>query len=139
MTAQTPLGLTYPESGDHTRLWEHFQQLAEDTDDVVGTEIARLDDAITDRTALLVQAGTVDVELSNTNLGSQWETFPVEFGATPVVVASTNDTLVVVGPSSESTTQARFWVRTVSNTSATKTVKVSYVAIGARAYFDPPT
>lgn len=30
MTQQTPVGLTYPEAGDHTRLWEHFQQLAQD-------------------------------------------------------------------------------------------------------------
>lgn len=36
MTQQTPnLGLTYPEAGDHTRIWEYFQQLAEDTDDAI--------------------------------------------------------------------------------------------------------
>lgn len=32
MTQQTAKGLTYPEPGDHTRIWEHVQQLAEDTD-----------------------------------------------------------------------------------------------------------
>lgn len=35
MPNTTPLGLTYPEPGDHTRLWEHFQTLATDTDDAV--------------------------------------------------------------------------------------------------------
>ncbi|MCT2277986.1 hypothetical protein M3G91_10150 [Micromonospora chalcea] len=28
----TPLGITYPASTDHTRLWEHFQDLAQDVD-----------------------------------------------------------------------------------------------------------
>jgi hypothetical protein len=32
MTAKTGLGLTYPLSSDHTRLWEHIQQLATDAD-----------------------------------------------------------------------------------------------------------
>jgi hypothetical protein len=32
MTAKTSLGLTYPLSSDHTRLWEHIQQLAADAD-----------------------------------------------------------------------------------------------------------
>lgn len=34
--AETPLGLTYPGSGDHTRLWEHIQSLAEDVDSIIG-------------------------------------------------------------------------------------------------------
>lgn len=29
---QTPKGITYPDSSGHTRLWEHFQALAEDAD-----------------------------------------------------------------------------------------------------------
>ena len=38
MAQQTPnLGLTYPEAGDHTRLWEHFQTLAEAVD---GSQVA---------------------------------------------------------------------------------------------------
>lgn len=28
----TPLGITYPTSTDHTRMWEHFQTLANDVD-----------------------------------------------------------------------------------------------------------
>lgn len=38
MTQQTPLGLTYPEAGDHTRMWEHFQTLAEDADGLLTPE-----------------------------------------------------------------------------------------------------
>lgn len=33
--AETPLGITYPESGDHTRLWEHFEALATRVDNLM--------------------------------------------------------------------------------------------------------
>lgn len=32
----TPLGITYPASTDHTRMWEHFQTLAVDVDTLLG-------------------------------------------------------------------------------------------------------
>ncbi|MDX3353886.1 hypothetical protein PV703_11310 [Streptomyces sp. ME01-24h] len=35
MTQQTPKGITYPESTDHTRLWEHLQTLATNADSVI--------------------------------------------------------------------------------------------------------
>lgn len=31
----TTLGITYPASTDHTRLWEHFQEMAEDVDGLI--------------------------------------------------------------------------------------------------------
>ncbi|MDW3849649.1 hypothetical protein NMK34_23835 [Micromonospora sp. BRA006-A] len=31
----TSLGITYPASTDHTRIWEHFQTLAQDVDDLL--------------------------------------------------------------------------------------------------------
>jgi hypothetical protein len=34
-------GLTYPDSGDHVRLWEHFQTLAEDVDTVFARPVFR--------------------------------------------------------------------------------------------------
>lgn len=34
---QTPLGLTYPDDQGHTRLWEHFQTLAESVDALFAT------------------------------------------------------------------------------------------------------
>lgn len=33
----TSLGITYPESGDHTRLWEHFETMAEDVNGLIDT------------------------------------------------------------------------------------------------------
>lgn len=38
----TPQGIEYPDSSGHTRLWEHFQALAESVDDVV-TPLVALD------------------------------------------------------------------------------------------------
>ncbi|MEH0547279.1 hypothetical protein QA802_30600 [Streptomyces sp. B21-105] len=35
MTQQTAKGITYPESTDNTRLWEHIQTLAEDVDGLI--------------------------------------------------------------------------------------------------------
>lgn len=33
---ETPRGITYPDSSAHTRLWEHFQELALDIDNLLG-------------------------------------------------------------------------------------------------------
>ena len=35
MTQQTAKGITYPESTDHTRTWEHWQTMAEDVNDLI--------------------------------------------------------------------------------------------------------
>lgn len=37
---ETPRGITYPASDAHTRLWEHFQTLADTVDDAVDAAIA---------------------------------------------------------------------------------------------------
>lgn len=34
----TPLGITYPASTDHTRLWEHLQNLATTADTAIGSD-----------------------------------------------------------------------------------------------------
>jgi hypothetical protein len=38
--AETPRELIYPESDAHTRLWEHFQSLADSADDAITAAIA---------------------------------------------------------------------------------------------------
>jgi hypothetical protein len=38
----TPLGITYPASTDHTRLWEHFQALAEDVDGLFTVRLPKI-------------------------------------------------------------------------------------------------
>ncbi len=35
MSQQTAKGITYPESTDHTRTWEHWQTMAEDVNDLI--------------------------------------------------------------------------------------------------------
>lgn len=35
MTQQTTKGIIYPESSDHTRIWEHMQALAQDADGII--------------------------------------------------------------------------------------------------------
>ncbi|MFF9238375.1 hypothetical protein ACF1AY_15780 [Streptomyces sp. NPDC014776] len=44
MTQQTAKGIHYPESTDHTRLWEHFQTLATDVDGLITIGSAEAED-----------------------------------------------------------------------------------------------
>ncbi len=37
--AETPLGIFYPESGGHTRLWEYYQQQATDVDGLMTPQV----------------------------------------------------------------------------------------------------
>jgi hypothetical protein len=46
----TTLGITYPPSTDHSRLWEHFQELAEDVDTLIAADRAARDAAWTSYT-----------------------------------------------------------------------------------------
>jgi hypothetical protein len=39
MALDTPKGLTFPESTDHTRIWEHVQNLATDVDGALGAKV----------------------------------------------------------------------------------------------------
>jgi len=39
---ETARGISYPEASDHDRIWEHFQTVAETTDDALGTVDARI-------------------------------------------------------------------------------------------------
>lgn len=53
----TPLGITYPEAGDHTRLWEHLQTLAEDVDDLL-TAVRAPDRSIIERSGISIANNT---------------------------------------------------------------------------------
>lgn len=66
MAQQTNYGLTYPEPGDHTRLWEHFQQLAEDVDNTRAASPIRVESRSTDQT--IANATTEAVVINNTLL-----------------------------------------------------------------------
>jgi hypothetical protein len=51
MTQQTAKGITYPESTDHTRTWEHWQTLAEDVNDLITVANGEAEDTTTRTTA----------------------------------------------------------------------------------------
>lgn len=53
----TPLGLTYPLSSEHTRLWEHLQNLAESADDAISLLVKRLGLVIATGSAVLSGSG----------------------------------------------------------------------------------
>lgn len=65
MTDTTPRGITYPEAGDHTRLWEHMQTLAEDADDLI-TAMRAPDRSIIERSSVAIPNG------SNTAMSGGW-------------------------------------------------------------------
>lgn len=84
MTQQTPLGLTYPEPGDHTRIWEHIQTLAEEADDLI-------DGMFLGDPGLVMQVGlTPSFGPSGGVSALQAVTFPVAFGAGSVRVLPPN-------------------------------------------------
>lgn len=114
---QTPLGLVYPDSAGHTRLWEHLQALAESIDAAVP----------------FVQSGTVSLDANNVSQVSDTATFPEPFAAVPVVVASSDNSWW--NAQARNVTAAGFSaaVRTVTNTARTEAIVLSWVAVGVRA------
>lgn len=115
----TSLGITYPASTDHTRLWEHMQALADDVN------------ALLLRRPVL-QSGSLSVAFTAqvnvvTNL-----TFPVAFTAAPRLVcqvvssagAAVRATVLVM---SVTTTGAQ--IRTDLAASGTVTVSVHWIAV----------
>lgn len=116
---QTPLGLTYPASGDHTRLWEHIQALADDLDAIL-------------QEVKIVKSGTVSVPLTNGE-GAVDVAFATAFPSTPNVLLSAQ--------TGSSAVQYQLWASTISVTGFrahvwrgnNTTMTLHWVAIGARS------
>ncbi|HEY9264846.1 MAG TPA: hypothetical protein VIQ11_09600 [Mycobacterium sp.] len=51
MTQQTARGITYPESTDHTRIWEHIAEVAQDVDTILTIDRVQVEDTTSRTTA----------------------------------------------------------------------------------------
>jgi hypothetical protein len=127
---QTPLGLTYPDSDGHTRLWEHLQTLADDTNDLVEETIE------SQQVASWVQAGKIAVSFSGEVFKDATITYPVAFAATPITVVVTRGTTAAAFATlkwGETASQCVVTVRKYDGTPLSGTVEVFYIAVGPRA------
>lgn len=98
----TPKGLPYPSSSDHTRLWEHFQALAEAIDAIIPMRVWTSDD--------------IAVNITN-SAGAAEVTFPPGlFTQPPTVVACGRDRVFNVGVGAVTTTSASITVRRIDGT-----------------------
>lgn len=104
----TPLGITYPDKDAHTRLWEHFQQMAEDVEgllDIDGQQ-TRPWHYHTNATWTFTN-GSIDVTYGST-LPDGWEWVGVP---TPIAMLRSN--------SFPGVTPRILWVGNVSNSGCT--------------------
>lgn len=74
----TDRGIVYPESEDHTRLWEHFQTLAESLETALDNALEALPQSGTTEHLVIVAGVTNSVPV----------TFAVPFSVKPHVVAT---------------------------------------------------
>lgn len=96
----TPRGYTYPDAGDHTRLWEHFQELATDLD----TDVGNLAPAF-GTTAARPAAGSAPGRLyvaTDTRRIWQWDSSHWQLVSGPTIpiwdLIDTTSTLAALGP-----------------------------------------
>ena len=116
---ETEHGIVYPESTDHTRLWEHFQNLAESVDALFDS-IPVIQAGISGQSAPAASSGGVsDVTV----------TFPKAFASTPRVTGTANSPWWTVTISNVSATAVTFRCRNVGSSSAITTA-VHWHAIG---------
>lgn len=89
----TTLGITYPASTDHTRLWEHMQTMADDVDGLIDTDRDARDAAWTSYTPSIVgssggtwTAGNATIACAYHRLGRRVRIQGrITFGSTTVV------------------------------------------------------
>lgn len=92
---QTTRGIVFPDSTGHTRLWEHYQTLAETADTAIGGTLTLTQVlAVTGRHA--AGTGTVGAPSAANGTVTIAVTFPVgRFTAAPVVVAVPTNNLPI--------------------------------------------
>jgi hypothetical protein len=123
----TSRGYTYPDSTGHTRLWEHFEELADDIDTDLAAVFALL--------PVRMAAGSVVVTLTAVAFNSSAIVFPVgRFTVAPLVVCSLGNApggtqKFVPRTINQTTSGADVWVYTGDQTSQTGTCVVSWIAI----------
>lgn len=98
----TGLGIVYPDNGDHTRLWEHFETLADDVDGLIDTDRDARDAATSSYTPVITgsTSGTATLS-SSTIIGAYirrgrmvrvW--VEITLAGSPSITGSTNGTLL---------------------------------------------
>lgn len=124
MSQQTAKGITYPESTDHTRIWEWLQEIAQDVNTLitVGTPAEAEDVTSTTTTSttftdtsggvfstslVVPPSGTVVISIRSTHRNSSTNNTLTHFEAVgsvsgTVVSASTSASLIVNGTSNQS-------------------------------------
>lgn len=122
---ETDLGVIYPDSSGHTRIWEHLQTLA-------ATATAAIRDALA---ALQEAAGRTTVSLNNAASGSTAVTFPANrFTAAPAVTATINasSTTYVAGTGPSSVTGVTIIAFHRTGAASTANLTVSWIARSIR-------
>lgn len=119
---ETAHGIVYPESTDHTRLWEHYQNLAESTDELFNT-------------IPFIQFGHATISPASSNSGDAKITYPTPFAATPVVVVELQSRAIqwYTGASSVTATGCNLWVAQRDGTASSANLTVAWIAIGTAA------
>lgn len=123
MSQQTAKGITYPESTDHTRTWEHWQTMAEDIDALITIGTAENEDSSSTTTTsttftntsggafsaslTVPPSGTVVISIRSTHRNSSTNNTLTHFEAVgsvsgTVVSPSTAASLIVNGTSNQS-------------------------------------
>lgn len=116
---ETPLGITYPAETDHTRLWEHFQSLAESVDGVVGGAIL---------------TGTVECVGTGAPNADGDVTFPVPFAGAPIVQCTPyNNSYAAATAASLSSSGFIARIRRVDNAPLSANTTVHWLAVGVPA------
>lgn len=114
----TPLGITYPAEASHTRLWEHFQTLAEDVD------------ALLQARPKIVR-GVQTVTLSSSSSATATVDYTAAgFTAAPVIIATGRNSQYMAFTGVPGTTSCSVGLRYLPGTNVSVSVDVSWVAIG---------
>jgi hypothetical protein len=123
----TSRGYTYPDSTGHTRIWEHFEELADDIDTDLAAVFALL--------PVRVAAGAVNVTLTAAASGNAAIVFPVgRFTVSPLVVALLNNApggtaKFVPRAINVTASGADIYVYTGDSSTQTGTAGVSWIAV----------
>lgn len=131
----TSRGLIYPASTEHTRIWEHLQNLATSADTAIGTVASAINDhgssGYIKIGSVLVQWGRVAITGTGATTASGVVTYPLAFSASPQVVATVlAGSLYFANSSTPATTTCTITIRDRNDTVISGTINASWLAIG---------
>jgi hypothetical protein len=126
---QTARGLVFPDSGGHTRIWEHLESLANTADAAIGLAVMPGN--------LKIASGSATLNLSNAANGSVAVTFPAgRFTAAPITVGNAQggggtDYICSIGANpAPSATAVTIWLQQRAGTALTGARNIWWIAVG---------